>query len=289
MCMRRAGHDGVARLTSMRNSRSPCRRWSSRSRLMAAVVPSASRPRKTAPEAPRPTTLHSLNQSVARSSSRYVNTCAPRLRGCAENPSRPAYMHPVPACLVRVARKENETVRKEPMRHRRSRQHVRYDGASFCRWRRFLISKVCDVALTGGGVAAAPAGDMAAAAGRRRARLAAVAVAAAAGAVRLGRPRPPGHRQQDDGHGDEQHEADGQSRDRQYGEERVRPAAAAAAGVVPARRRPRGERPRREPRVREVLRGVRGRCRCRCRRRRRRGEGVRHSSLSTTNDGRPGT
>ena len=94
------------------------------------------------------------------------------------------------------------------------------------------------VALTGAGVAAP--GVMAAATGRRCARLA-VAAAAAAG-VRLARPCPAGHRQ-DDAHGDEQHEADGQSRDWQYGEERIGPTA--AADMVPARRRPRGERPRR--------------------------------------------
>uniref|UniRef100_A0A0A9ETV9 Uncharacterized protein n=1 Tax=Arundo donax TaxID=35708 RepID=A0A0A9ETV9_ARUDO len=74
----------------MRNSRSPWRRWSRRRRLMAAGVPSASRPWNTTPQAPRPTTLPSQNPSVARSSSRYVNTCAPRLRGCADNPSLPA-------------------------------------------------------------------------------------------------------------------------------------------------------------------------------------------------------
>ena len=128
------------------------------------------------------------------------------------------------------------------------------------------------VALTGAGVAAP--GVMAAATGRRCARLA-VTVAAAAAGVRLARPCPAGHRQ-DDAHGDEQHESYGQSRDWQYGEERIRPTAAADM-VDPARRRPRGERPRRERRVREVLRGDRGWCRCRCRRRRRRGERVRHS------------
>lgn len=220
---------------------------------MAAVVPSASRPRKTAPEAPRPTTLHSLNPSVARSSSRYVNTCAPRLRGscAAENPRRPAYMHPVPVRGPWPAKENEPCMRKiEPMR--------RTGTANF-------------VALTGGGVAAP--GVMAAATGRRCAGLA-VAVAAAAAGVRLARPRPAGHCQ-DDGHGDEQHEAYGQGRDWQYGEERIRPTAAADM-VVSGRRRPRGERrPRRETRVREVVRGDRGWCRCR--RRRRRGERVLHS------------
>ena len=115
-------------------------------------------------------------------------------------------------------------------------------------------------ALTGGGGGgvAAP-GVVAAAAGRGRARLA-VAVAAPAG-VRLPRPRAAG-RHQDDRHGDEQHEAYRQRRDRQYGEQWVRPPAAA----VPAM----GRRPRREARVREVLRGERRR------RRRRRGGRVRH-------------
>ena len=148
---------------------------------------------------------------------------------------------------------------------------MRKDRTQYCDGR--AHGELCSrVALTGGGVAAP--GVMAAAAGRRCARLA-VAAAAAAG-VRLARPRPACHRQ-DDGHGDEQHEAYGQSRDWQYGEERIRPTA--AAGMVPARRRPRGERrrPRREPRVREVVRGDRGWGWCRCRWRRRRGERVRHS------------
>jgi hypothetical protein len=114
--------------------------------------------------------------------------------------------------------------------------------------------------LTGGGGVAAP-GVVAAAAGRGRARLA-VAVAAAAG-VHLPRPRPAG-RHQDDGHGDEQHEAYRQRRDGKYGEQGVHPPTAA----VPAGRRPRGGWPRREARVREVLRAEG--------RRRRRGGRVRH-------------